>query len=211
MIDLTGANHAPTGHLLPDFSSGVLEEVTVANAANDRIDGHYHRDGECDGVSKFVKRQLYDGKQYMIFRSELPDGSRAWNISLVNAYSDPGHTDDVNCYSSRQALFQSTDPNVPPPNNWHLTPTTGRGFGVGVGVTVYPSVIDLEAPPLMIGGYPVVTHSQFVDDICGVCHNGFLDGELRLSLSCGHCLHRLCFNDLWMRRHDSCPICRRAL
>lgn len=63
----------------------MCNEVFVKDCGIPQINGTYRRDGFCDDVPKYTKRELWEGKEetFMLFRCKLSDNTRRWYISIV--------------------------------------------------------------------------------------------------------------------------------
>ncbi len=210
VIDLL-ANHdnAPP----PADDGGVLEEIVVTNASFSGINGTYIRDGQLDYVSKYIKT-MSDGTQYEIYRRRDKGGTRRWLISSLvvekNELGDDGNHawwhDDY--YTADHSMQESVDPNIPPRTGW--MPTNRAKIHGGGYPAVSPSLFDLVAQPLEVGGIPLTQITQGRSDNCAICHETFFEGEYCSNLSCSHLLHRRCLGDLLMRKNYRCPVCRQS-
>jgi ubiquitin carboxyl-terminal hydrolase 9/24 len=95
-----GANHYEATHMSDeeddedfdddqDEPSGPMaemyKEVVVKNCGVPEINGVYKQSGYCDGVFRYSKTGMWEGKQedFMLFRCKLSDDTRRWYISIV--------------------------------------------------------------------------------------------------------------------------------
>ena len=44
---------------------------------------------------------------------------------------------------------------------------------------------------------------------CPICLDNYKDKEYKRTLKCGHTFHKKCI-DKWIKKHNSCPICRKC-
>ena len=58
--------------------------------------------------------------------------------------------------------------------------------------------------------FPIASHSGLCDVTCAVCLEDATEGALLKTLPCSHAFHPPCI-DFWMRRADTCPVCRLVL
>ncbi|XP_057984764.1 RING-H2 finger protein ATL39-like [Hevea brasiliensis] len=61
--------------------------------------------------------------------------------------------------------------------------------------------------------FPTFAHGKTIErNVCAICFDKLKEGDKcrKLLPSCIHIFHKTCI-DLWLSRHNSCPLCRAVL
>jgi hypothetical protein len=106
-------------------------KVIVSGAGLDCVNGIYVHKNSLDGVKKFEKTGVWNGREEMfhLFRCRLSDKTRRWYISIVPRNIQPGSNKDIDFYCAK-ALDEPNE--VPDKLVW----TTAKENGVDPPPTV---------------------------------------------------------------------------
>jgi len=98
--------------------------LTVHNSGIPSINGNYSFSDIHDGVGKFTKKSLWEGKEvtFSLFRSKDDKNVRWWYISIVPDNSIPGTDEDVDFYFAPSLNIDIEHP----PKKWLTCPQNGE-------------------------------------------------------------------------------------
>jgi len=92
--------------------------IMVSKAGNTDVNGLYERDGHCEGVGKYSRYGIFNGKQckFSLFKCNVSNNTQHWYISVVPGGREPGTVQDTDFYS---ASVTAEYENLPPPGGWN--------------------------------------------------------------------------------------------